>query len=107
MRKLKFSLLICVSIVQLSYGKSTILDKTVILPTGQISLKLVLKSLSDQTDCVFSYNPTKIPENTILAFSINNALTLNNALKKILPKNIQFKVNGKYIVLQKQELGGR
>jgi hypothetical protein len=65
---------------------------------------VVLKSLSNQTGCVFSYNPTKIPENTILTFSTNNTLTLNNALKSILPKNIQFKVNGKYVVLQKQEL---
>jgi hypothetical protein len=104
MRKLKYSLLICFSIIHLSYAKSSILDKIVILPTGQISLKLTLKSLSNQTGCVFSYNPTKISENTILTFSTKNTLTLNNALKQILPKTIQFKVNGKYIVLQKQEL---
>lgn len=68
-----------------------------------MTLKAALKILSDQTGCVFSYDPTKISDKQELNISKLNKLTLHSALQKILPKSIYFKFTGKYVVLQKSE----
>ena len=94
--------LLCVFIlpVFIVHGQNNCLNKKVSLPTGQIALKVALNSISNQTGCVFSYDPTKIPDNQLLNIHAKGTQSLNTILLEILPKNIQFKLNGKYIVLQ-------
>ncbi len=81
-------------------GQNVYLEKTVTLTAGKTTLKDVLKTLSDQTGCVFSYDPTKVIDNKKIATPAG-IYTLQSALQKILPQNIQFKMTGKYVVLQK------
>lgn len=81
-------------------GQTIYLDKKVSLPTGQISLKVAFNSISSQSGCVFSYDPTKIAENQQITIASKKNQTLRTALSEILPKTIQYKMNGKYIVLQ-------
>lgn len=82
-------------------GQNTYLDKKVIIQKGKFTLKAALKNLSNQTGCVFSYDPTKIIDKQEITISSKKSLTLQSSLQKILPKQIQFKLNGKYVVLQK------
>lgn len=82
-------------------GQNSYSDKAVNLPSGQITLKAAFKILSDQTGCVFSYDPTIIIDKQELNLSIQPKLSLKAALLKILPKSIHFKFNGKYVVIQK------
>lgn len=85
----------------LLHAQTTDLNKAVKLPSGQITLKAALKMLSDQSGCVFSYDPTKILDNQMLTISSNAPMKFQVALKEILPKHIQFKLKGKYVILQK------
>jgi hypothetical protein len=78
-------------------------DKIVNFPAKHITLRAALKTLSDQTGCVFSYDPTRINDKQELTISSCNKLTLQATLQKILPKNIHFKFKGKYIVLKKPD----
>ena len=105
MNRLIFKVLLCIFITSsiLLNAQNSYSDKKVNFPGGHITLKAALKILSDQTHCVFSYDPTKINEKQELTISKFNKLTLHAALQKILPKSIQFKFTGKYIVLQKPE----
>ncbi|MDO9152566.1 MAG: hypothetical protein Q7U47_02460 [Paludibacter sp.] len=100
------SLVVCVFVLFpiLLNGQNNYHDKMVVFPAGQISLQSALKILSDQTGCVFSYDPTKIIDKQVLSVSKYNNLTLGTALQIILPKSINFKFNGKYVVLQKTDL---
>jgi hypothetical protein len=77
------------------------LEKTVSLPAGQVTLKTALNSLSKQSGCIFSYDPTKILDKQIINISSKGCFSLRSALIQILPKDNQFKLNGKYVVLQK------
>jgi hypothetical protein len=81
-------------------GQNAWLNKKVILPYGKVMLKTALKSISSQTGCVFSYDPTRIEDKQVINISIKSSLSLRAALSEVLPKNILFKMNGKYIVLQ-------
>jgi len=82
-------------------GQSLNVDKLVYFPKGKMSLKSVLKTMSVQTGCVFSYDPTKIPEQQSIIISSGNPLKLQEALQILLPVNVKYKLRGKYIVLQK------
>ncbi len=84
-------------------GQNAILNKTVTLPTGQIKLKTALNSICTQTGCVFSYDPTKISDKQIITIKSKSQKSLNSALLEILPKNTEFRINGKYIVLKLAE----
>jgi len=81
-------------------GQNSILDKKVSLLAGQVMLKAALTSISTQTGCVFSYDPTKIKDSQKITVSKKGTQSLRKTLLEILPKNILFTVNGKYIVLQ-------
>lgn len=71
------------------------------LQSGHTTLKAALKQLSDQTACVFSYDPTAIQDKQEINVSAKGSVTLRTALAKVLPKGIQYKTTGKYIVLQR------
>lgn len=90
---------VCLMSVLVLSAQNNQLNQKINLPSGQVMLKTALKSISNQTGYVFSYDPTKIIDKQLISISTNN-LSLISALKEILPKNIQFKFNGKYIVLQ-------
>lgn len=94
--------LLCVSIlsVWMLSGQNNCLSKKVSLPAGKVMLKTALNTINHQTGCVFSYDPTKVADKQIINISSNRILSLRSALIEILPKDIQFKLNGKYIVLQ-------
>jgi len=96
------SIILCMFILPLFTlnGQNTYLNKKVNLPTGQVTLKVALNSISNQTGCVFSYDPTKITDKQLLSITAKGSQSVSSALFEILPKNIQFKPNGKYIVLQ-------
>ncbi len=76
------------------------LNKKVTLPEEKIALKAAFKLISSQTGCVFSYDPTRIPDNQLIHVSVKS-LDLNAALLQILPKDVQYSLKGKYIVLKK------
>lgn len=81
-------------------GQNAVLNKKVNLPAGKVMLKTALHAISSQTGCVFSYDPTKVIDKQIINISNNGALSLRSALSEVLPKDIRFTQNGKYIVLQ-------
>jgi hypothetical protein len=81
-------------------GQTNYLNKKVILPNGKVTLKSILNNISTQTGCVFSYDPTKIIDKQLVSIPTKSTLSLRSTLTEVLPKNIQYKLNGKYIVLQ-------
>jgi len=95
-----FLLCICIISAMMLNGQNGRLNKKVNLPYGQVMLKTALKSISSQTGCVFSYDPTKIVDKQLINISVKGSLSLRAALSEVLPKNILYKMNGKYIVLQ-------
>ena len=82
-------------------AQKSYINKPVNFPSGHFTLKAALKILSDQTGCVFSYDPTKIIDKQELTITKGYKQTLQATLLKILPTCIQFKFNGKYVVLLK------
>jgi len=90
----------CMLSVLILNGQNSYLNKKVNLSTGQVQLKTALNSISNQTGCVFSYDPTKIQDKQIITISSKGSQPLRSTLTEILPNNIVFKLNGKYIVLQ-------
>jgi len=78
-------------------------NKIVSFPAGHSTLKVALNTLSRQTGCVFSYDPTKINDKQEFSFPQVNKQTLKTALQKLLPKPIKFKFTGKYVVLLKPD----
>ena len=88
-----------ISVITLK-GQNAGLNRKVSLPYGQVILKMALKSISSQTGCVFSYDPTRIDDKQVINISVKGSSSLRVALSEVLPKNILFKMNGKYIVLQ-------
>jgi len=101
MTELSRSIIICVfiMIVITLNGQNSCLDKTVHLPKGPVTLKVALKTLGEQAGCVFSYDPVKLSDKQMLKQTSKESLSLRIALQKILPKEVQFKLHGKYIVL--------
>jgi hypothetical protein len=92
---------ICFLIAPLSlFGKSVYSEKKVHILTGKIPLGVLLKNISSQTACVFSYDPVKMNDKQIIAVPTTLTCSLNAALQKLLPKNIQFRFRDKFIVLQ-------
>jgi len=87
-------------------SQNNYLDKNVILENGQYTHKEILKLLSDQTGCAFSYDPTKLAEKQAITMA-SGSYTLQKALQKILPANIQYKMNGKYVVLLKKTVSNQ
>ena len=83
------------------FGKSAYSEKKVHLTAGQLSLNALLKNISAQTTCVFSYDPVMINDKQMITVLSNLNCTLNEALRKTLPKNIQFRFKDKFIVLQR------
>lgn len=104
MIKLKKLIILPFLLVFSVYGNTNYLYKNVKLQAGQLTLKAALKSLSDQSGCIFSYNPVSVQVSQVITIPSNYANTLNLTLKKILPGDISFTANGKYIVLQKQDI---
>lgn len=94
---LSFSILV----IPVLAGNSSFLNKPVSLNAGEASLKVILKSISDQTGCVFSYNPSLINDQQLIVVKVVNSVFLSKALSNVLPSSISFSANGKYILLQK------
>lgn len=94
---LSFSILV----IPVLAGNSSFLNKPVSLDAGETSLKVILKSISDQTGCVFSYNPTVINDNKLIVVKAVNNAFLSKVLNSVLPATVSFSANGKYILLQK------
>ncbi|OIP84550.1 MAG: hypothetical protein AUK44_02145 [Porphyromonadaceae bacterium CG2_30_38_12] len=80
---------------------SLCLEKIVSLPTNNVSLKIALQSLGNQTGCAFSYNPLLINDSQNIVPKFVTNISLEKALRKILAPAIEFSVVGKYILLQK------
>jgi len=95
-----FLLGVCILSAITLNGQNSLLNEKVNLPSGQVMLKSALKSMSSQTGCVFSYDATKIVDKQLINIAVKGSLSLRVALSEVLPKNIQYKMNGKYIVLQ-------
>jgi len=83
------------------FGKSVYSGKTVHVSVGHVALSTLLKNISSQTACVFSYDPVKINDKQIIVVPAVLNCNLDAALQKLLPKNIQFRFRDKFIVLQK------
>jgi len=99
-----FLVYILISFSILLNAQNNYSEKIITIQPAHITLKAALKILSDQTACVFSYDPTRINDKQVLSISKCSKLTLDATLQKILPKTIGFKFNGKYVVLQKAEV---
>lgn len=105
MTKLISRLIICILFLfpAVLDAQNTYANKIVNLPAGRSTLKVTLNTLSRQTGCVFSYDPTKINDKQEFSFPQVNKQTLKTALQKLLPKPIKFKFTGKYVVLLKPD----
>ena len=82
------------------FGQSSLLYKKVNLVAQTTTLRTVLKLLSTQTGCVFSYDPVRISDKKEIHISALQNISLKIALQNVLPNYIQFNLIGKYIVLQ-------
>lgn len=97
-----FFLVIGLFLVPVSiFGMEKMPNKQVHLQAGQSTLGATLKTISLQTFCVFSYDPTIVNEKQVVNVPNGFNYSLQTALKKILPSNIQFKFKDKYILLLK------
>lgn len=85
----------------LLFGKSGYSGKTVHISAGQVVMSKLLKNISTQTACVFSYDPVMINDKQIITVPTGLNCSLSAALQKLLPKNIQFRFRDKFIVLQR------
>lgn len=85
-------------------GNTSFLNKPVSLPAGESTLKAVLKSLSDQSGCIFSYNPSVINDQQTLVIKPLKNIALSRVLSSVLPVSVSYSANGKYILLQKISL---
>lgn len=85
-------------------GQNASLNKLISMKSGKITFKEALILISNQTGCVFSYDPIKIDDKHLITISEIHSQNLRSVLKTILPKNIQYKLNGKYIVLILKEI---
>ncbi|MBV5282811.1 MAG: hypothetical protein JZU53_10325 [Paludibacter sp.] len=83
------------------FGKSVYSGKTVHISAGQVVMSKLLKNISTQTACVFSYDPVMINDKQIITVPTGLNCSLSAALQKLLPKNIQFRFKDKFIVLQR------
>lgn len=82
-------------------GNTSFLNKPVSISAGESTLKAVLKSISDQTGCVFSYNPSVVNDQQTLDVKPFNNTVLSRVLSSFLPASVSYSANGKYILLQK------
>ena len=105
MTKLISRLIICILFLfpAILDAQNTYADKIISFPAEHSTLKVALNTLSRQTGCVFSYDPTKINDKQEFTFPQLNKQTLKTTLQKILPKPIKFKFKGKYVVLLKPD----
>ena len=105
MTKLISRLIICILLLFPTglFAQNSYANKIVSFPAGHSTLKVTLNTLSRQTGCVFSYDPTKINDKQEFSFPQVNKQTLKTALQKLLPKPIKFKFTGKYVVLLKPD----
>ena len=94
---LLFCLIISLQVVR----AQNYLEKKVTFDAQSISLKSALVILSNQTGCVFSYSPMVVSDSKMLENHSFKSEKLAAVLKKILPTDILFVQQGKYIVLQK------
>ena len=93
---------LCFLIAPLSlFGKSVYSEKIVHVSAGQVAMSVLLKNISTQTACVFSYDPVMINDKQIIVVPTRLNCSLSAILQKLLPKNIQFRFKDKFIVLQK------
>jgi len=69
-----FLLCVCIISAITLKGQNAWLNKKVNLPSGQIMLRTALKSISSQTGCVFSYDPTKMGDKQLINISIKGRL---------------------------------
>lgn len=99
--RFKIVILLLLSATTSFAALNSCLDKNVSFPQSNTTLKLILKSFSDQTGCTFSYNPILISDSKPLKINDINNISLAKALRKVLPVDIQFTLQGKYILLQK------
>ncbi|ADQ80296.1 hypothetical protein Palpr_2160 [Paludibacter propionicigenes WB4] len=105
MTKLISRLIICILLLFPArlVAQNSYANKIVSFPAGHSTLKVALNTLSRQTGCVFSYDPTKINDKQEFTFPQLNKQPLKTALQKLLPKPIKFKFTGKYVVLLKPD----
>ena len=101
-KRIHHFIVLCFLITPLSlFGKSVYSGKTVHISSGQMVMSKLLKNISAQTACVFSYDPVMINDKQIIVVPTVLNCSLSAALQKLLPKNIQFRFRDKFIVLQK------
>lgn len=81
------------------YGQTSVTTKVLTLPSGQVRLKTLFASISNQTGCVFSYDARKINDKESVFIEKGNLFTLKTSLIAILPPDIKYKMIGKYIIL--------
>ena len=104
MQKLTFIFIICMVLLTEwnLCGQTQVVGKTIALPTGEVRLKAIFASITNQTGYVFSYDSRKINDKKLVFIGKNNIFTLKTSLSEILPPDIRYKMIGKYIVLYKK-----
>jgi len=62
----------------------------------------ILKQLSEQTGCVFSYSPQSVNVQNTSTVAVSNK-PLKVVLKDVFGNNVNYKIRGKYIILKKSK----
>lgn len=104
MQKSTFIVLICMVLLTpwTILGQTTASKGTFTLPTGQIRLRTLFETISNQTGIIFSYDANNINDYESVTIGKSNTYTLTTFLTLVLPEDIKFKKLGKYIVLNKK-----
>ncbi len=90
-----------ISIARDSYGQE-ILNKRLSLDVQNSELKAVLSQISKSVNVKFSYVPKAIDNDEMVSVQAKNE-TLENVLLRLLsPRNINYEVSGKYIILTRK-----
>lgn len=103
MTKILLTILLFVQGINLSYSQKHILEKPININVTNTPLKEVLKQISEQAHCFFTYNPDFISEKKKITYHTNNT-TIFDVLNYIFSDStLAFSVIDDHVVIYKKE----
>lgn len=101
--------LILTSIIFFSFLRGTnasnvpALEREISLSVSNEKIQVVLKTIEEQAEIVFSYNPSILANTKTITVTLKQK-TIRETLALILPKNVMYKSKNNYIILKEKPL---
>lgn len=103
-KKILYLVLFVIALGNASYycsAQDNLLRRKVTIDAGDEQLESILLEISDLARFTFSYDASILASNQKISFSSRNE-TVKSTLEKVLPENIDYKVNGNHLILLKK-----